>query len=225
MYCIYRITNKINGKTYIGQHKYKDDSNPMKRYRGSGKLLLRAYKKYGIENFSIEVLYKRIQYKKTIDSMEIWMIEKERKTNPNGCYNITDGGSGGLGTTVSDYQRQRIIESNKIYKTGKKAWNSGKKGLYHISEETKYRMSEAHKGKSSPAKGKHWKLSKPRKTFTEEHRRKLSQALKKRIITDETRRKLSLARKGKIGWNKGRHLVMIDGRRHYVRGDDNECYC
>ena len=29
MYCIYRITNKINGHIYIGQHKYEDESNPM----------------------------------------------------------------------------------------------------------------------------------------------------------------------------------------------------
>lgn len=39
MYCIYRITNKLNGHTYIGQHKYSDRSNPMKRYKGSGMAL------------------------------------------------------------------------------------------------------------------------------------------------------------------------------------------
>lgn len=34
MYYIYRITNKVNGKTYIGQHKYKDLNDG---YMGSGK--------------------------------------------------------------------------------------------------------------------------------------------------------------------------------------------
>lgn len=39
MYYIYRITNKINGKTYIGQHKYKKLND---NYTGSGKLIRRA---------------------------------------------------------------------------------------------------------------------------------------------------------------------------------------
>lgn len=91
MYCIYRITNTINGKTYIGQHKYTDEANPMGKYKGSGKLLKLAYKKYGKENFETEVLYKRIRDKTTVDSMEIWAIEKYKPD-----YNIARGGSGGI---------------------------------------------------------------------------------------------------------------------------------
>lgn len=56
MYCIYKVTNLLNNKTYIGQHKYEDENNPMGYYKGSGKLLHLAYNKYGFENFKIEVL-------------------------------------------------------------------------------------------------------------------------------------------------------------------------
>lgn len=42
MYYIYRITNLINGKTYIGQHKYKKIKDT---YMGSGKILKNAIKK------------------------------------------------------------------------------------------------------------------------------------------------------------------------------------
>ena len=73
MFYIYRTTNLINGKTYIGQHKRRPG-----RYFGSGLLLKNAIKKYGKENFKVEILYDNIQLKETADSVEMFAIVKGR---------------------------------------------------------------------------------------------------------------------------------------------------
>ena len=52
---IYKTTNLINGKIYIGQHRVNNDVID-KNYFGSGKLLLEAIKKYGKENFKCEII-------------------------------------------------------------------------------------------------------------------------------------------------------------------------
>ena len=53
-YLIYKTTNLINGKYYIGKHETDDINDD---YLGSGIALLAAIKKYGRENFTKEVLY------------------------------------------------------------------------------------------------------------------------------------------------------------------------
>ena len=49
---VYKWTNKVNRKWYIGSHKgYPED-----KYTAGGKLIKEAFKKYGIENFEREIL-------------------------------------------------------------------------------------------------------------------------------------------------------------------------
>lgn len=181
-WCIYRITNNINGKTYIGQHKYRDEDDPMRYYRGSGILLKQAYQKYGKENFTIEVLYKRIQYQDTANSMEIWAIEKERKENVNGCYNLANGGKGSH--PMSEKTKKILAKINK--------GNKHCLGYKH-SEEAKRKISNAHKGHH----------------LSEETKQKISKTLKGRPRqykhSEETRKKMSLAIKGKNTWARDSH--------------------
>lgn len=88
MIVIYRITNKANGKTYIGQHKIKsvltDDD-----YMGSGKIIKMAIRKYGKESFQKEYI------NVAMTQFEANVLEKYYIAKENPEYNISPGGNGG----------------------------------------------------------------------------------------------------------------------------------
>ncbi len=87
-YTIYKITNIINGKFYIGKHQTKDLNDG---YFGSGKILKRAIAKHGKENFTKEILF--------VFDNESEMNAKERElvTLNESSYNLCPGGQGGFG--------------------------------------------------------------------------------------------------------------------------------
>ena len=89
---IYKITNKINGKIYIGKHIDKS-KNGIDDYMGSGIIIKNAQKKYGIENFTKDILEECT--KEDVDQKEIFWIEKLQSTNYKIGYNVTKGGDGG----------------------------------------------------------------------------------------------------------------------------------
>lgn len=96
-YYFYKITNNINGHFYYGVHctDNLDDG-----YMGSGYRLHLAYKKYGLSNFTKEIL-KYFDSKSEMYKYESEIVTDEMIRNPK-CYNIMKGGSGwntsGLGT-------------------------------------------------------------------------------------------------------------------------------
>lgn len=110
---IYQITNNINGKIYIGKTNYSiekrwkqhinDSQNRIKEHRP----LYRAFKKYGISNFSIEIL-EECEISK-LEEREIYWISK-KDSYKNG-YNATLGGDG---KTLYSYD-----EIVNLYKEGK----------------------------------------------------------------------------------------------------------
>lgn len=214
-YCIYRITNLINGKTYIGQHKYEilDDN-----YMGSGILLHRAYDKYGIENFKKEIICKNIQYKETIDDMERFYIKKEHEQNSFGCYNIAEGGEGG--NTYKGRTQEEMELTKKKMSESLKGKNKGK----HHSEEARKKISEAHKGKATWNGKHHSEESKKKmseshkgKKLSEEHRKKLSEVGKGKHHSEETKMKISEAKKGQ---HKGMHWKLVNGKRVWFKEEN-----
>lgn len=97
---IYCITNKVNGKKYIGQtrtsvkQRWKGHKSSVKQGKTA---LYRAMRKYGIENFDITIIYaisdKTISgIKETLNFLEKYFIWKEKTLCTENGYNITRGG-------------------------------------------------------------------------------------------------------------------------------------
>ena len=176
---IYKITNEINGKIYIGKHS-TDNLND--GYMGSGVVLKQAIKKYGVENFTKDILEfcdKEVE----LNDLEKHYIDKYKSTDKSIGYNLTSGGDGKSDYICSYETINKLSESHK----GKKPWNKGKK----LSEEHIIKLCEAHKGKNHPMYGKH---------HSDEVRKKMSESNKGKEPWNKGKKGLQIA------WNKGKNL-------------------
>lgn len=130
MYKIYKITNKINGKIYIGQtslsvedrfnaHVYNAETNCQFH-------LSKAIRKYGKENF----IFESIDYaltKKEINEKEIYWIKELKSNNRLYGYNMTYGGEGGnTYMCKTEEEMKEIRHKISLSKLGGKVWNSKK---------------------------------------------------------------------------------------------------
>lgn len=129
-YTIYKVTNKINGKFYIGKHQ---TSNINDSYYGSGRNIVKAIKKYGKENFYKEILFV-FDTEQEMNSKEKEILTEEFISSDKN-YNLGIGGEGGphfKGRTHSPKTKEKL----KNLARGKK-----------LPEEAKNKISAAHKGK------------------------------------------------------------------------------
>lgn len=146
---VYLIFNKVKGKMYVGQTVRTIEERFKEHAKRKTTLIGKAIRKYGAENFSIEVL-KRCYSKAELDAWEIFFIAALKTRFPIG-YNMTDGGEGSLGVERTAETRAKISAAN----TGKKhpnspehnakiaAANTGRKA----SDKTRAILSAMRKGK------------------------------------------------------------------------------
>jgi group I intron endonuclease len=209
---LYKLTSP-SGKMYIGITSHTAEERFVQHCKNtSGCIALKgAIKKYGKENFTIDVLLKADDWE-LMQLAEIETIEKLNTKSPNG-YNLTFGGDGRYGFIVSDETRRKLSVAGKgrvltdehrkilsnIHKTRspesyKKAGlsNTGRKH----TDEAKAKISTAHTGKVASEETKA-KLSEIRKGApkSEEHKANISKALKGNM-SDEQRADLSKLKKG-----------------------------
>lgn len=182
---IYKITNQVNGKIYVGQtistleERFASHCNDAQWGR-TNQLLHQAIRKYGAENFIIELIEECED--SLLNEREIYWIKELNSVwgYDNLGYNMTEGGGGVPGYRHTEETKAKIALSQID-------------APWHRSPERRLKLGKTLKGR----------------VFTEEHKKKISESRKGKFTkeqngfygkkhSEETKKKLSEARKGKI---------------------------
>ena len=125
-YLVYKTTNLVNGKIYIGKH---ETDNLDDGYLGSGNLLGRAIEKYGRENFKREIMFE-CSSKEEMNAREAEFVNEEFLKRDD-VYNIKLGGQGGFD----------FINSTGINNSSGNAGKGGQKNGQLLREDSNYRKN------------------------------------------------------------------------------------
>ena len=168
---IYKTTNLVTGKIYVGQ-----DSKNNPRYLGSGKYIVNVLNKYGRENFVKETLCE-CSSKEELNEKERYWIKELNSKIPDG-YNLSIGGEGG-DTFVNNPNKDLIREKHRKPQ----------------SEETKLKKRKPHgplgeefRRNCKIAQNRPEVLEKKRGPLSEEHKQKLR--VPRGPLKEETKQKL-----------------------------------
>lgn len=199
VWSIYIVTNKANGKQYVGISKdLKRRWNEHLSANGSAPALHAAIKKYGKDGFVFSHICDAFDFEAACD-IERLLIQQHNTKSPNG-YNLTDGGEGVIGLPMTDEDKEvrrkaslafvgtlspeersekfgtkgRKLNQDQIEKI--RASNKGKNLGKRPSEEVRAKMSAAHKNR-------------PRKPLSEQTKEKIRQSLLGRKTPEDQRHK------------------------------------
>lgn len=169
---IYETTNLINGKKYIGSHKRSQDlKDPDDSwYLGSGKLLWRAFEKYGVNNFRRRILVECYSQEELESEETRILIETDAANDPN-YYNIMPSYFGGTtsqnnprnGTHHSEETKKKIGEHSGAARLGVPLSEEHRASISKSlnSEENKKRQSKLISGRIKINNGEIEKLIPP----------------------------------------------------------------
>ena len=201
---MYKITNQVNGKIYIGAHR---TDNLDDGYMGSGKIIRAAIAKYGVANFTKQILH--------VFSVEQQMFDEEKNLisayRPD--YNIRPGGAGGF--SREEAQRGAAISQNNPNFVGKGAL------AHKAKREQNPEWAQAIIEKQLATRRKRYGTAQPQKSsdyqVSDQTRLKISESMKGNCvgdrnsqygsmwITDGTiNRKVKAVDPIPAGWYKGR---------------------
>lgn len=131
--CIYKYTNKINNKIYIGQTKnmkirHREHTRKIRNFPFS-----RAIQKYGMHNFNLEILKQNINNQCSLNLLEFYYIEKyESHISTGKGYNVAYGGSNGALPKEVYKQRTEKLKSKEyeeVFKEMYRKISESQKGM------------------------------------------------------------------------------------------------
>lgn len=202
---IYKITNLINKKRYIGQTIISVDRRWQQHIASSKRintdkrstLIAKAISKYGVENFEIKQIL-RCNTQEELDKSEIMCIRLFKSHCVNGYgYNVSLGGNGK--GKVSEETKKKLSEAQKRYiqihgvqgidkRKGKPAHNKGSKQPQYIKDNISATLKEYFIDHENPFKGK---------THTAETIMQMSEVKMGKVTSEETKEKMRIAHVGK----------------------------
>jgi group I intron endonuclease len=137
-YSVYKITNKVNGKCYVGLTKKSPEMRMFEHYK-RGFALTAAIDKYGSDNFELFVLDSGLTKELAVEREKYWIQECQSTVDKHG-YNMTLGGDGVVNVILTEESRRRYSEAaKKGYRENPNYGNTGKKR----SDESKEKMRNA----------------------------------------------------------------------------------
>jgi len=221
---IYKITNKLNNKVYIGQTIRDLEQRFIEHtFPSSGcKAIRDAIKKYGEENFSIEELAKASSQDE-LDKLERFFIESRNTLSPNG-YNLKEGGNGHffapetiekmrqakLGAIVPEEVRAKMSSSHKQrFKTDPQLAIARSEQSKAMWEDEDFRTNISEKRKEYWADPEHRQAASERAkaNTTDELKKQISLAVKTSLNSPETQAKMAEFYK-----TQQKEVIASDGR-------------
>lgn len=188
-YYLYETTNNVNGKKYRGCHQTKDLNDG---YKGSGKALGHAIKKYGRENFTTEIISYHTSRKEMLDAEALFVNREWVNARTN--YNLKLGGDGFTTEDTSGdkngfygrHHTQDTKDKHSNFMTGnlvgdKNGFYGKKHTLETIEKIVESCKQSALYGDDNPAK-------------REESRKKISEGLKGKPKSEQHKSNLSSAK-------------------------------
>ncbi len=194
---IYKITNKINGKIYIGQTTRSLQHRWRKHCESTSgcTALSSAIKKYDKENFTVEQIDVATT-REELDQKESYWIAYYDSMSPNG-YNLTGGGDRPCEVSEETRMKRRIANlGKKMSEEACKKMSLAKKGT-KLSEERKNKLRECSRKWWSIPENRARMCEINKANMTPERREAISKFHKGRKRSPETVEKLRLANTGK----------------------------